>query len=158
MADLTFDANVAGNEYSVVGRRIEIDGVPYVGLPDVTGGGVAKEGQNYVRGAGGQILFLSHGIKTPQDLTSVTTLGTFMALKAQLEIAAIARGLTAPASWMDVPVSFVKQTQSGSPLAPPHTETMVVSVMSWVEETPAGGDGSKCTIVWKQETLPGLGT
>jgi hypothetical protein len=157
MTMLTFDANVASDEFSVVGRRVEIEGVPYAGLPEITGGGVTKEGQTYVRDAAGGILYLSRGIKTPQDYTTVTTLGTFRALKAQLDIAAVARGLTAPESWMDVPVTIVTQIQSGNPLAEPHTETMLLSVMSWQSETAAGGDGSKCTIVWKQEVLPKLG-
>jgi hypothetical protein len=154
---LGFDASVAPDEYSVAGRRVEIDGVPYAGLPDITGGGVTKEGQTYVRDAAGNILYLSRGIKTPQDFTTVTTLGTFKALKAQLDVAAVARGLTAAESWMDVPITIVNQVQSGNPLAEPHTETMILSVMSWQSETPQGGDGSKCTIVWKQETLPKLG-
>lgn len=154
---LEFDANVAGNEYSIAGRRVEIAGVPYAGLPDITGGGVTKEGQTYVRKANGEILFVSRGIKTPQDLTSVTTLGTFNALKAQLEAAALTLGLTGAEAWMDVPVTIVKQIQSGNPLAQPHTETMVVTVMSWQTEDPAAGDGSKGTIVWKQETLPQVG-
>lgn len=154
---LPFDAAVSNSEYSVAGRRVEIDGVPYSGLPELTGGGVTKEGQNYVRGADGSILYLSRGIKTPQDFTTVTTLGTFKMLKAQLEIAALARGLIGNEAWMDVPITITNQIQSGNPLAPPHTETMLLSVMSWQSETAASGEGSKCTVVWKQQNLPTVG-
>lgn len=155
---LPFDAAVAASEFSVAGRRVEINGVPYGGLPEITGGGVTKEGENYVRGADGSILYKSRGIKTPQDLTSVTTLGTFKLLKAQLELFAVARGLIGNDAWMDVPITIVNQIQSGNPLAAPHTETMVVSVMSWQSETAASGEGSKGTIVWKQHNTPTVGS
>jgi hypothetical protein len=149
---LGFDAAVATDEYSVVGRRVEVDGVPFIGLGDLTGGGVTKEGQEYVRGSDGSILYQSRGIKTPQDFTTVTTLGSFKLLKAQLQVAAVARGLTGNDAWMDVPVTVVTQVISGNPLAPPHTETMKLTVMSWQTETAASG--SKCTIVWKQQNIP----
>lgn len=151
---LPFDAAVATDEYSVAGRRVEINGVPYAGLPELTGGGMTKEGQNYVRAADGSILYLSRGVKTPQDFTTVTTLGAFKLLRAQLQIAAVARGLTGNDAWMDVPITIVNQVQSGNPLAQPHTETMLLSVMSWQSETPTSGEGSKCTIVWKQQDVP----
>jgi hypothetical protein len=150
------DAAVAVDEYSVPGRTVEINGVPYEGLPEITGGGVTKEGQTYQRKANGEILSLSRGIKTPQDLTSTTTLGTFTLLRAQLEAAALVAGFTGSEAWMDIPIVIVHQTAPGNPLAPPHTETMVVSVMSWQSETPGGGEQSKCTIVWKQHALPQL--
>jgi hypothetical protein len=59
---------------------------------------------------------------------------------------------------MDVPITIVNQVQSGNPLAAPHTETMLLSVMSWQSETAASGEGSKCTIVWKQHAVPTVGT
>lgn len=154
---LSFDASVANSEYSVAGRRVEIDGVPYAGLPEITGGGSTTEGQNYVRDAAGNILYLSRGIETPQDITMVTTLGTALALKRQLQIAATARGLIGPAAWKQVPVTVIHQVQSGNPLAEPFTETMLLSVMSWQSETAASGEGSKFTIVWKQHNLPTIG-
>jgi len=106
------DAAVAVDEYSVPGRTVEINGVPYEGLPEITGGGVTKE--------------------------------------------ALVAGFTGSEAWMDIPIVIVHQTAPGNPLAPPHTETMVVSVMSWQSETPGGGEQSKCTIVWKQHALPQL--
>lgn len=151
---LEFDAATAASEYSIAGRRVEINGKPYAGLPEITGGGVVKEGQTYVRGADGRILFLSRGIKTPQDITSKVTLGTFKVLKADLVAAAIELGHTGDEAWMDVPIVVVDQITSGNPLAPPWTETMIVSVLSWVPEKTSDGAGHTGTIVWKQHTLP----
>ena len=151
-----FDAAVAVDEYSVAGRSVEIGGVPYEGLPDITGGGVTIEGQTYQRAANGSILSVSRGVKTPQDLTSVTTLGTFELLREQLQVAATVAGLTGDEVWMDVPITIVNQIASGSNPLKSHTETMIVSVMSWQTETGADGPQSKCTIVWKQHALPKL--
>jgi hypothetical protein len=148
------DSSTATSSYSIVGRRVEIAGIPFIGLGDITGGGVTKEGQAYTRGTDGRILFLSDGIKTPQDFTTVTTLGTFITLKDLLEIEAAIRGLVGDDRWMDVPVTFSNQIASNNPLAEAYSETMTLSVMSWQSENPAGGDGSKVTIVWKQHSLP----
>lgn len=148
------DNTTATDSYGVTGQSVEIDGIPFIGIGELTGGGVAKEGQTYFRGADGRILGLSDGIKTPQDFTTVTTLGTFITLKDLLEVNASVRGLIGDERWMDVSVTFVKQLASSNPLAEALTQTMTLSVMSWVEETPAGGDASKGTIVWKQHTLP----
>jgi hypothetical protein len=152
-----FDGNVSKDGYSVVGRRVEIAGLPFIGIGNLTGGGVTKEGQAYVRGSDGRILFLSQGIKTPQDLTTEITLGSARELRQVLEVQAASLGMTQPMAWMDVPVTFVNQIASANILAPSWAETMTLSVLSWVQETPGDGSGSKKTIVWKQENLPQLG-
>lgn len=153
-----FDAAVSGHEYSIRGQSIEFGGVPYDGMPEISGGGVTKEGEAYQRGARGQILSKSSGIKTPQDFTTVMAIGTFSVLKSQLDAYAFANGLTGDQPWMDVPITVTRQTASANPLAAPHTETMIVSVMSWQSKTEASGAPSDVTVVWKQHTLPTVGS
>lgn len=154
---LGFDAATASSEYSIQGRRAEINGKPYAGLPEITGGGITIEGQNYVRGSDGSILFVSRGIKTPQDVTTKMTLGAFKVLKADLQAAAVVLGYTQEEGWMDVPITIVDQITSGNPLALPYTETMIVSVMSAVPEKNSDGSGMLMGLTFKQHTLPTMG-
>lgn len=154
---LGYDAATAASEYSIAGRRAELNGKPYAGLPEITGGGITIEGQNYVRGADGSILFVSRGIKTPQDVTSKMTLGAFKVFKLDLQTEAVALGLTQDEAWMDVPITIVDQITSGNPLALPYTETMIVSVMSAVPEKNSDGSGMLMAVTFKQHTLPTMG-
>jgi hypothetical protein len=149
-----FDAATSNAEHSIAGQRIEINGKPYAGFPEITGGGISIEGQSYVRGTDGRILFVSRGIKTPQDLESKCTLGTFKTLKSDLEATATALGVAGEEAWMDVPITVVLQNVSGNPLAPPDTETMILSVMAAKKERTADGSGWMMGITWKQHVLP----
>jgi hypothetical protein len=151
---LEVDAATANAEYSVAGRSVEVNNKPYAGFPEITGGGVTIEGQTYIRGTDGRILFLSRGIKTPQDLTSKVTVQTFRDLKFDLTVAAIQNGFLDEHAWMDQKITIVDQYKSGSPLAAPFTSTMIVSVGSFTPETPSDGGGFMRTIVWKQHELP----
>jgi hypothetical protein len=149
-----FDAATSNAEHSIAGQRVEINGKPQSGFPEITGGGIAIEGQNYVRGTDGRILFVSRGIKTPQDLESKCTLGTFATLKADLQATATALGITGEEAWMDVPITVVLQNISGNPLAPPSNETMILSVMAAKPERTQDGSGWMMGITWKQHVLP----
>jgi hypothetical protein len=149
-----FDAATAGDEHSIAGQRVELNGKPYAGFPEITGGGTSIEGQNYVRGSDGRILFLSRGIKTPQDLESKCTLGAFKILKADLVATATLLGITGDEAWMDVAITIVLQSVSGNPLAPPFEETMILSVMAAKPERTADGSGWMMGITWKQHVLP----
>jgi hypothetical protein len=149
-----FDAATAGDEHSIAGQRVEINGKPYAGFPEITGGGTSIEGQNYVRGSDGRILFLSRGIKTPQDLESKCTLGTFQTLKADLVATAILLAIAGDEAWMDTAITLVLQSVSGNPLAPPFEETMILSIMAAKPERTADGSGWMMGITWKQHVLP----
>lgn len=149
-----FDAATSNAEHSIAGQRVEINGKPYAGFPEITDGGISIEGQNYVRGSDGRILFVSRGIKTPQDLNSKCTLGTFDTLKADLQATADLLGITGQETWMDVPITVIVQNISGNPLAPPINETMIVSVMAAKPERTADGSGWMMSITWKQHVLP----
>lgn len=148
------DAATANAEHSIAGQRVEINRKPYAGFPELTGGGVSIENQNYIRGSNGRILGLSRGIKTPQDLESKCTLGTFQTLKADLVATAILLGITGEEAWMDVPITVVIQNVSGNPLAPSFEETMILSVMAAKPERTADGSGWMMGITWKQHVLP----
>ena len=149
-----FDAATSNAEHSIAGQRIEINGKPYGGFPEVTGGGIAIEGQSYARGTDGRILFVSRGIKTPQDLESKIALGAFKSLKADLVTTAIALGLTGDEAWMDVPITVVLQNEAGNTLAEPIEETMILSVMKVVIDKTADGSQWSASITWKQHVLP----
>lgn len=151
---LAFDAAVSTDEYSLVGRRVEINGLPFAGITNVTGGGVTIEGQTYVRGADGRILYCSAGIETPQDVTLEMTAGTWKLLRAQLTIAATLLGFTGDMSYRFAPMTIVHQWQSGNLIAPAFTETMTVKIASRVPEMPNTGEGAKMTVVGKQQRVP----
>lgn len=151
---LAFDAAVATDEFSLVGRRVEINGLPFAGITNVTGGGVTIEGKTYVRGSSGQILYCSEGIETPQDVTLEMTVGTWKTLRAQLLIAATLLGRTGDMAYRFAPMTIVHQWISGNPLAAPYTETMVVKVAGRVPEMPNTGETAKMTITCKQEQIP----
>lgn len=151
---LTFDAATSTDEYSLAGRRIEINGLPFAGINNVTGGGVTIEGKTYTRGAQGQILSTSSGIETPQDVTLEMTVGTWKVLRAQLQIAATLLGRSGDMSYRHAPMTIVHQWISGNPLAQPYTETMVVKIAGRVPEMPNSGEGAKMTIACKQEQIP----
>lgn len=153
---LEFDAATANAEYSVAGRRVEINDKPWAGMPEMTGGGITIEGQTYVRGTDGRILFYSRGIKTPQELTSKMTLGSFNLLQADLRALAVAQGQSGENAWMDVQITIVDQVVSGNPLAKPFTDTMTVSVGAFQKESPSDGSGWMMNVTWRQHKEPTL--
>lgn len=151
---LPFDGAVAGADYSVAGRRIEINGLPFVGVTDQTGGGFTVEGMNYQRGADGRILSLSGGIKTPQDVTLKMTVGSWVLLRDTLNAAALLLGETGDAAYCAVIFSIVTQFIAGNPLQPSYSETMRVRVAGRVPEMPNTGENSVMTITLKQVDMP----
>lgn len=151
---LAFDAAVSTDEYSIAGRRIELNGLPFNGITNVTGGGITIEGKTYTRGADGRILSTSSGIETPQDVTLEMTAGTWKLLREQLTAAALLLGITGATAYRHAPLTIVHQWISGNPLAAPYTETMVVKIAGRVPEMPIDGSGAKITITCKQEQVP----
>ena len=151
---IPFDSAVSNSEYSIAGRAVEINGIPFVGIAEITGGGVTIEGQAYQRGANGKILSLSRGIETPQDITIKLTIGTWVLLRATLEAAAAILGYTGDMAYRFAPMTIVEQWTSGNPLSAPYTETMVCEIASRVKEMPISGENAVMTIVLKQKILP----
>lgn len=151
---LPFDAAVAESEYSVQGRRFEINEVPIIGINDFTGGGVTIEGQTYMRGADGKILCLSAGIETPQDITMKLTVGSWKQMRSMLEVAALALGYTGNMLYRHAPIKVVEQFISGNPLATPYTETMICKIAGRVPEMPNTGENAVMTITLKQAKMP----
>jgi hypothetical protein len=149
-----FDSATATDEYSLQGRRVEINGIPFVGITNITGGGVTVEGQTYTRGADGGILSTSSGIETPQDVTLEMTAGTWKALRSQLSALATVLGFTGDMAYRHAPMTIVHQWISGNPLAQPFTETMLVKIAGRVPEMPNTGESAKITITCKQQKIP----
>ena len=151
---IAIDAAQARDNYSNVGRRVEINNIPFAGITNVTGGGVTIEGQTYTRGADGSILSLSQGIETPQDVTIELTVGTWKLLRGALTVAATLLGYTGDMAYRHAPMTIVHQWIPGNPLAKPYTETMVVKIAGRVPEMTNTGENAKFTITCKQERLP----
>ena len=150
-----FDASTAGDEHSIAGQQVEIGGVLWSGIPEITDGGVTTEGQNVVRGSRGQYLFVSRGIETANDLSSKMTLGSWALLHAKLDAEATILGLTGSEAYRGVIVTVVIQNISGNnPLAPPDEETMRLSVMETKRERTADGSGWMMSVKWKQHAIP----
>jgi hypothetical protein len=151
---IAFDAAVAVDNYSLVGRRLEVAGVPFDGIFNVTGGGVTIEGQTYQRGARGQILSVSDGIETPQDPSLEMTAGTWKVLRDLLNSQALAIGVSGKMAYRFVPFTVVHQWIAAAPSVDSYTETMIVKVASRVPEMPPGGENAKITIALKQQDIP----
>jgi hypothetical protein len=151
---IAFDAAVAVDNYSLVGRRLEVAGVPFDGIFNVTGGGVTIEGQTYQRGAAGQILSVSDGIETPQDITLEMTAGSWTVLRQLLEAQALAIGVSGDMAYRFAPFTIVHQWIAAAPSVDAYTETSIVKVASRVPEMPIGGENAKITIACKQQSIP----
>lgn len=151
---IAFDAAVAVDNYSFVGRRLEVAGVPFEGIFNVTGGGVTIEGQTYQRGASGKILSVSDGIETPQDITLEMTAGTWTALRSLLNTQASAIGVSGDMAYRFVPFTVVHQWIAAAPSVDTYTETSIVKVAGRVPEMPVGGENAKITITCKQQSIP----
>lgn len=151
---IAFDAAVANAEYSVAGRSVEVNGLPFVGISDITGGGVTIEGKTYQRGANGKILNTSRGIATPQDITMKLTVGTWVLLREVLQALALTLGYSGDDAYYNAPLTVVTQWVSGNPLALPYTETTVCEIASRVPEQPAGGEQFIMTLTLKQKVMP----
>jgi hypothetical protein len=148
-----FDSAVAVDNYSLVGQRIEVAGVPFEGFT-VTGGGVTIEGQTYQRGARGQILSVSDGIETPQDPSLEGTVGSWQALRQLLTTQAAAIGVTGDMAYRFVPFTIVRQWIAAAPSVDAYTETMIVKIAGRVPEMPNAGENAKITIALKQQAIP----
>jgi len=149
----SFDAAVAVDNYSIVGQRLEVAGVPFVGIQNITGGGITIEGQTYSRGADGRILSVSDGIETPQDPSLEMTVGTWTALRSVLQTQALSIGLQA-SQYRLVEFTIVRQWIAAAPSLDQYTETMTVKIAGRVPEMPVGGENAKMTIACKQTSIP----
>ena len=151
---IAFDGAVAPDNYSLSGRRLEVAGVPFVGIFNVTGGGVTIEGQTYQRGADGRILSVSDGIATPQDITLEMTAGTWTALRELLDAQALLIGQSGDMAYRFVEFTIVHQWIAAAPSVSAYTETSVVKIAGRVPEMPTGGENAKLTITCKQQSIP----
>src|SRR5690242_18921606 len=90
-APFTLDGNTLQGSYEHVRRSIEFNGKPYAGWSEITGGGVQREGQNYVFGAGDEPRGVIDGRAVPQDITAKLEVYTWQSLKIDLIVEAIAK-------------------------------------------------------------------
>ena len=154
MPVLASDGAAATDGYSIAENRLYLDGLPIVGIGNVTGGGIKTDGMNHTRGAQGQILDTSTGISTPEDLTIEMTVGTWKQFRAKLTAAALLLGVTGDDAYRHPKFSLVRQFGSSNPLAAAYTITYTLRVANKVEDMPNDGSNAKITIVCKQTALP----
>src|SRR5829696_2659556 len=124
----TADGATLVASYEHVRRVIEFDSQPFNGWLEVTGGGVQREGQNYVFGAGDEPRGVTDGKATPQDLTAKLEVYTWQALKAALRAKAIAGGDTSATAHQKVEWTIVDQYRAQNAAKPSLTVTYTVKI------------------------------
>lgn len=150
----TADGNTLQASYEHESRVLELDSVPYSGWNELTGGGVAREGQTHVFGAGGHPRGLTNGRAVPQDLTLKLEGYTWQNLKNALILKALAAGDNSDTNYQKVEWQIVDQWRGASPTQPTITTTTTVKVKSEVKETPNDGNQFYYTLTLMPVGIP----
>lgn len=140
--------------YEHVARVANVNGKVYAGWLEITGGGVAREGQNYVTGAGDEPRGLTDGKAVPQDITSKWEIRSWEMIKADLRTLAASRGDSSTTNYQKVPFQLVDQYRSLAPGVPSKTITYTVKIMSDKPDTPSDGKEFRQEVVFKQTNVP----
>lgn len=140
MADpFTADGNVLLASYEHVRRAIEFNHTPFAGWSEFTGGGIQREGQNYVFGAGDEPRGITDGHAVPQDLTGKVEILTWQLLKQSLQAFAIAQGDASGTNYQKVEWQIVDQYRAQDPTKPTLTITYTVKIGAEKPQTPNDG-------------------
>lgn len=155
MADpFTIDGATLQASYEHVRRVIEFNGIPFNGWSEVTGGGIQRDGQNHVFGAGDEPRGVTDGKATPQDITAKLEIYTWQALKAELQAFALALGDASATNYHKVEWQIVDQYRGATPLQPSLTITYTVKIQAEKPNTPNDGNQFYQELTLKQVSIP----
>lgn len=154
VAPFTIDGATDQAPYQHVGRTVELDGQPYGGWSEMTGGGVNREGMTYYYGAGSQPRGLSDGRVAPEEISLKLEGYTWQTLKNALIVKALSRGDSSDDGWMVVPWILVDQWSSNDFTRPSITKTWTVKIQKEAPETPASGEEFYCVLTLKPTGIP----
>lgn len=150
----TLDGAALVGSYEHVRRTIECDGLVFNGWSDVTGGGVKREGQNHVFGAGDSPRGVTDGKAVPQDISMKLEMYTWDILRAHLTLKALALGDTSETAYQKVPWQIVDQYRGASVLQPSFTLTTEVKINGDTPETPNDGTQFYQVLTLKPTGIP----
>lgn len=141
MADpFTADGATLQGSYEHVRRAVEFNGQPLAGWLEITGGGIQREGQNYVFGAGDTPRGVTDGRAVPQDITCKLEWFTWQTLKNLLIVQAITNGDTSSTNYMKVEWNIVDQFRGATATQPTLTRTYTVKIKGEAPDTPNDGN------------------
>lgn len=155
MADpFTADGATLQGSYEHVRRAIEFNGQPFAGWLELTGGGVQREGQNYVFGAGDQPRGVTDGRAVPQDITCKLEVYTWQSLKSALADQARSAGDTSETNYQKIAWQIVDQYRGADPTQPTLTRTYTVKVKGEAPDTPNDGNQFYAELTLVQTGIP----
>lgn len=137
----TLDGNTLQASYEHVRRSVEFQGFPYAGWSEITGGGIHREGQAHVFGAGDAPRGVTDGRAVPQDLTARFEVYLWQSLKGALIAQALLFGDNSETNYQKVEWQIVDQWRGANPLQPTLTRTYTVKVKN--EDPDTKNDGSQ---------------
>lgn len=152
---ITVDGSTLIASYEHVSRVIEVAGIPIAGWNDMTGGGIQRDGQAYVHGAGDEPRGLTDGKVTPQDLTLKVEIYTWEAVvKPALRAQALLRGDISTTAHQKVPFQIVDQFRGAALGIPSKTTTYTVKIGADKPSTPNDGNQFYQELTLKQTGVP----
>lgn len=150
----TLDGNTILASYEHVRRSVEFKGLPFAGWLEITGGGVGREGQSDIFGAGDEPRGATDGRAVPKDLTAKLELYTWQSLKQALTIEALALGDNSGTNYQKVEWQIVDQYRGANPTQPTLTRTYTVKIKEENPDTPNDGNQFHMELVLKQIGIP----
>lgn len=151
---ITVDGATLVRSYEHVSRVIEVAGIPIAGWNEMTGGGIAREGQTDIFGAGDEPRGTTNGRAVPQDITLKLEWATWEQLKTALLLQAIATGDTSATNYQKVSWEIVDQFRGATLFIPSITRTHSVKIKAEAPETPNDGTQFYMTLTLKQNGVP----
>lgn len=141
MADpFTIDGATLVASYEHVSRSLELDGIPFAGWSEMTGGGTSREGRVLVYGAGDEPRGLTNGKVKPGDLTLKLEVATHRALKAALRAKALAFGDASATAHQKIDFQLVDQFRGANFTQASLTLTYTVRIGAETPNTPNSGE------------------
>lgn len=150
----TLDGNTLQASYEHVQRSVEFEALPFAGWVEITGGGVQREGQTDVFGAGDEPRGKTNGRAVPQDLTAKLEWFTWQSLKQALIVKALALGDNSGTNYQKVEWQIVDQFRGANPTQPTLTRTYTVKVKGESPDTPNDGNEFYVELVLTQVGIP----
>jgi hypothetical protein len=150
----TLDGGSLVGSYEHVRRVLELDGLPFNGWNEATGGGIAREGQNHVFGAGDTPRGVTDGKAVPQDLELKLEMYTWETFKSFLKLKALSLGDNSDTNHQKVEWQIVDQYRGANPLQPSKTVTTTVKIAAEKPETPNDGNQFYMVLTLKPTSVP----
>ncbi len=145
---ITSDGRTLEASYEHNSRVINFAGKDYAGWNEMTGGGIQREGQTDVFGAGDVPRGTTDGKAVPQDLNLKLEVATWERIKADLVAMAVANGDTSATNYQKVVFQVVDQFRGATPTIPSKTITYSVKIKADKPATQSDG-----TQVYQEVTL-----